>query len=128
MPTPPGQSTFQLRTTLQEIEPPIWRRILVPGVINLDKLHPMGWTNSHLHCFGAAGKLYGTHFDDFPNDEIDEHEVSVLQALRDHKKFVYEYDFGDSGDHEVEIEDFTWSRLARAQVRRVLRWRQLLPA
>lgn len=116
MPSPPGQSTFQVRITLQEVDPPVWRRILVPGAIHLDKLHlvfqaAMGWTNSHLHCFRVADQLYGTNFDDYPDDEIDEHEISVLQALRDHKRFTYEYDFGDSWDHEVEIEDLTRSRL-----------------
>jgi hypothetical protein len=47
---------FQLKVTLEEIEPPIWRRLLMPSDITLAKLHPvlqeaMGWTNSHLHQF-----------------------------------------------------------------------------
>lgn len=114
MPTAPGQSTFQLRITLQRVEPPVWRRLLVPGAIRLDKLHivfqaAMGWTNSHLHRFRVADELYGTHFDDYPEDEIDEHDVSVLQALGHQKTFIYEYDFGDSWDHEVEIENFARS-------------------
>jgi hypothetical protein len=29
-------------------------------------------------------------FDDYPDDEIDEREESVLQALRGHKSFFYE--------------------------------------
>jgi Plasmid pRiA4b ORF-3-like protein len=55
MADPPGQSTFQLKITLENIRPSIWRRVLVPGSIRLAKLHDifqaaMGWTNSHLHC------------------------------------------------------------------------------
>jgi hypothetical protein len=50
------------------------------------------------------------HFDDYPDDEIDEKEVSVLQALRGHKSFVYEYDFGDSWEHRVEVEELMRSR------------------
>lgn len=116
MAAPPGRSTFQLRITLLDVNPSVWRRILVPGAIHLDKLHlvlqaAMGWTNSHLHCFRVAEDLYGTHFDDYPEDEIDEHDVSVLQALRDQERFTYEYDFGDSWDHEIEVEALTRSRV-----------------
>lgn len=75
----------------------------MPGAIHLDKLHvvfqaAMGWTNSHLHCFRVVDTLYGTHSDDYADDEIDEHEISMLKALRDHTRFTYEYDFGDSWD------------------------------
>ena len=110
----PGQSTFQLKITLEEISPPIWRRLLVPGSIRLPRLHDifqvaMGWTNSHLHCFRTADKLYGMHFEDWPDEEIDENEVVVLHALRDQKSCVYEYDFGDGWEHRVEVEALTWS-------------------
>ncbi len=69
VPTPPGQRTFQLRITLQDIRPLIWRQLLVPGCIRLDKLHDifqaaMGWTNSHLHSFQVGDTLYGMHFDE----------------------------------------------------------------
>lgn len=89
----------------------IWRRVLVPGSVRLAKLHDMfqaamGWTDSHLHAFRVGGQLFGMHFDDWAEDEIDEKEVTVLQALRDQRRFVYDYDFGDSWSHEVVIEDF----------------------
>jgi hypothetical protein len=42
---------YDLRVELEEIEPVIWRRILVPGQITLPQLHDllqlvMGWTVS----------------------------------------------------------------------------------
>jgi hypothetical protein len=43
-------------------------------------------------------------FDDYPDDEIDEKGVTVLQALREVRGFVYEYDFGDGWEHHVVIE------------------------
>ena len=132
MPTPPGQSTFRLEITLKEIGPPIWRRLLVPGSIRLAKLHDvfqaaMGWTNSHLHSFRVGEGLYGMHFDDYPEEEIDEKEVSVLQVLRGHKSFIYEYDFGGllgargegRGPHLVS---------RRAQVRGVSCWTNACPS
>jgi hypothetical protein len=35
--------------------------------------------------------------------------VTVLQALREKRRFLYEYDFGDSWEHDGVIEDLTWS-------------------
>ncbi len=47
---------FQIRLSLIGIEPPIWRRVLLPQDLVLPRLHAvlqvvMGWTNSHLHQF-----------------------------------------------------------------------------
>lgn len=71
----------------------------------------MGWTNSHLHSFTIGGQLYGMHFDDYPEGEVDEKEVTVLSAIGEHRRFRYEYDFGDCWDHEVVVEDMRRSRL-----------------
>jgi hypothetical protein len=47
---------YELYVELEDIEPLIWRRLLVPATITLPTLHDllqlaMGWTNSHLHSF-----------------------------------------------------------------------------
>lgn len=107
---------FQLRAQLKRVDPVVWRRLLVPGSARLDKLHlmlqaAMGWTNSHLHCFRVGDLTYGTQFDDNPLDELDEGEVSVTQLLRDERRFLYEYDFGDSWEHDVVVEDRSNLRL-----------------
>jgi hypothetical protein len=107
---------FQLRVQLQELSPVVWRRLLVPGSIRLDKLNlmlqaAMGWTNSHLHCFRIGELTYGMQFDDNPLDELDETALSVTQALKDQRRFVYEYDFGDSWEHDVVVEDRSSRRL-----------------
>jgi hypothetical protein len=113
-PQPPGQSVFRLRIQLRDVDPVIWRRILVPGSIRMAKLSPillgaMGWNNSHLHAFRIGEWRIGMCFDDYPEGEIDEKDVTVLQALREERRFVYEYDFGDGWEHDVVIEDLTWS-------------------
>jgi hypothetical protein len=64
----------------------------------------MGWTDSHLHAFTVGDQRYGMHFDDYPEDEIDENDVSVLRAIGEHRHFSYEYDFGDSWAHSVVVE------------------------
>ena len=112
MPTPPGQSVFRVRIVLDEIAPAVWRRLLIPGTIRLAKLHDifqaaMGWTNSHLHGFTIGDERYGMQFDDYPEDEIDEKQVTVVQAIGKHRRFSYEYDFGDSWQHDVVVEEMT---------------------
>lgn len=107
----PGQGVFQLRITLDEVEPAVWRRLLVPAGVRMAKLHDifqasMGWTNSHLHCFTVGGERYGMLLDEYPDGEIDEKAVTVLRAIGQHRSFGYEYDFGDCWDHEVVVEDF----------------------
>jgi len=52
---------FQLKVTLRDIKPPIWRRVLVDGSAALDEVHDViqaafGWWNSHLHEFRIGGR------------------------------------------------------------------------
>lgn len=47
---------YELHVQLMEIQPIIWRRLLVPAAITLARLHhllqlTLGWTNSKLHSF-----------------------------------------------------------------------------
>ncbi len=41
MPTAPGQPVVDCTIELREVEPRVWRRLLVPGSVRLDKLHRM---------------------------------------------------------------------------------------
>jgi len=52
---------IRLNLTLVDVEPPVWREVVVPGAWHLGKLHEviqvaMGWGDAHLHEF-AAGEL-----------------------------------------------------------------------
>ena len=54
---------FILRIALDEIRPPIWRRLAVPGSITLDLLHDvlnlaMRWEDHHLHEFDFNKRRY----------------------------------------------------------------------
>ncbi len=103
---------FQLKITLAEIEPPIWRRVLVPAEIRLDKLHDvlqaaMGWTNSHLHQFTIRDRRFSDpRFDDDGELEFeDERKVPLDRLVGAGQTLSYEYDFGDSWEHEVLVEE-----------------------
>jgi hypothetical protein len=90
----------------------VWRRLLVPANVRLHKLHvmlqaAMGWNDSHLHAFRIGDESFGMldPDGDSPEDEIDETTVTVTQALRKERQFVYEYDFGDGWEHLVVVEE-----------------------
>jgi hypothetical protein len=109
-PKPTTPTVLQLRIDLEEVDPAIWRRLLVPSGIRLAKLHDifqvaMGWTDSHLHAFTIGDRRYGMHIDDFLDNELDEKKFTVLKALGDERRFRYEYDFGDDWQHHVLVED-----------------------
>jgi Plasmid pRiA4b ORF-3-like protein len=108
-----ANSIYQLKITLRGTEPPIWRRVQTPGEIALAALHDiiqtaMGWTDSHLHCFRTRDATYsspdpGGDFED--SDDESELDVRLDEACpRVKTKMIYEYDFGDSWEHEVVVE------------------------
>ncbi len=101
---------YQLKISLGESKPPIWRRIHVKSDITLAKLHDifqiaMGWTNSHLHQFIIHGVEYGIPDPDYDMDMEDEKKVKLGELIfAEKEKFFYEYDFGDSWEHEILVE------------------------
>jgi hypothetical protein len=102
-------NTFTLRLALLDHSPEVWRRLLAPGSVRLDELHlifqdAMGWTNSHLHQFRIGQALYGMHCEDWPDEELHEVEFKFADIVQQDDRFRYEYDFGDSWEHEVVVE------------------------
>jgi len=82
----------------------------------LDKLHEhiqtaMGWTNSHLHQFEIDKQRYADPMLLEENFEELDCRDSTTTTLSDivpksgkRFQFIYEYDFGDSWNHEVLFE------------------------
>ena len=103
---------YQLKVTLKYIRPSIWRRIEVPAEVTLAELHlilqaAMGWTNSHLHQFKVGRIYYGEpSIDEFSQLNLkDESKARLHKVLSKPKqKMIYEYDFGDSWEHEILME------------------------
>jgi len=79
-------SVYQLKVTLEDIEPPIWRRILVKGDVTLSKLHriiqlAMGWEDYHLHEFMVGEECYAipSPEDPWPMEMKNEKRAKLLQ-------------------------------------------------
>jgi hypothetical protein len=101
---------YRLKVTLRDIKPPIWRRFEVSGQITLFKLHKvlqvvMGWTDSHLHHFLVGNVCYQVPDLEFDAGAVNETRVKLAQLpLGEKSKFYYEYDFGDSWEHEILVD------------------------
>ncbi|MBL8793721.1 MAG: plasmid pRiA4b ORF-3 family protein [Planctomycetia bacterium] len=111
---PSGGEIFQVKVTLVDIRPRIWRRLQTRDC-SLAKLHDliqtgMGWSDGHLHVFEIEGKEYG-HPEQWPkdgmfdDDKLDERKVKLSTLVGNGvKKFRYEYDLGDSWQHAILLE------------------------
>jgi len=100
---------FQVRISLADVTPEVWRRVAVPGAYTLDRMHrviqyAMGWQNYHLHSFEIEGVQYGEPDPDGELDLRDELEVRLDAVAGKDSRFVYTYDFGDWWEHEIAVE------------------------
>lgn len=107
----PEGTIFQLKVTLHDTKPPIWRRVLVEGASTLDQIHEViqaafGWWNYHLHDFKIDGNEYGVPDpdDDWGPPVNDESKVRLDSVVNEGSKFDYTYDFGDWWRHKVVVE------------------------
>jgi hypothetical protein len=109
---------YCLKITLKDVHHPIWRRFVVPSNIHLDELHGvlqtvMGWDNAHLHTFEVRKDRRNVQsykaaewIEDGWDDSLPEEEYT-LESLLSEKgaKIRYVYDFGDSWEHEILLEN-----------------------
>ena len=104
----------RMRIELQDIEPKVWRRVDVPLSSTLAALHEiiqvtMGWHDAHLFEFRIGDRIYGG-----PDSDEEMYDRRVYQArstrlqslvARGVGRFLYIYDFGDSWQHDIVIEE-----------------------
>ncbi len=105
-----GRPLCQLKIRLLGFKPPIWRRVVVTARVKLDVLHrviqtAMGWTDSHMHQFVAGEVYYGQPDAQEDGRMLNEKRHTLADLAPTAKtRFIYEYDFGDSWEHEVLVE------------------------
>lgn len=104
-----GVSIYQLKVSLLETDPLVWRRIEIPSNTSLNNLSyainfSMGWECYHLHLFKISGVEFGASDDGCDPWESDK-TLKVSQAFFISPKLKYIYDFGDGWQHEVAFEE-----------------------
>ncbi|ASB47853.1 plasmid pRiA4b ORF-3 family protein [Alkalitalea saponilacus] len=104
---------YQVKITLNGIEPTVWRELRIPSDLFLHDFHKviqttMGWENGHLHQFMKNGRIFG-FADDEPESRSDKFmdytSIRVMDILKkDGETIRYLYDFGDYWMHEIILE------------------------
>lgn len=105
----PEGAVYQLKVTLRGTRPPIWRRLRVPASVRLPDLHRViqaafGWEEAHLHMFEAGGDRYSVSPRELGPDWRDESRVRLVDLAAPGERIRYEYDFGDSWQHDILVE------------------------
>ena len=99
----------RLKVTLEGVEPPVWRRLVVPSEFTLFDLHcaiqvAMGWEDCHLHDFEIKRQRYALPDADDFGSPLDETRASLRDVAGPRAKIRYQYDFGDSWNHVIVVE------------------------
>jgi len=108
----PSPGVAQLLVTLRHVDPPVWRRLVVPADSTFDQLHryintAVGWLDYHLHEFEVGRRRIAASDADWEGEwpREDEMQVTLQDALADRvRTFLYRYDFGDAWEHDVVVE------------------------
>lgn len=101
---------FQLKISLADSQPLIWRRIVIPVDFTLGQLHwaiqaVMPWLDCHLHEFRIRDAYYGRPDLEERDDQLqNETTMTLSKALRAVRSFIYLYDFGDDWRHTIQVE------------------------
>ena len=106
---------YQIQIALRGFSPKIWRSVLVSSDVLLSEFHyiiqiAMGWEDAHLHQFVKDKTFYVPEkmSDDFfggAMNDVDYQNIKISDLLkRARSKMVYEYDFGDSWEHDIIVE------------------------
>lgn len=100
---------LRMRVSLRGSQPKIWRSFEVPSDFTFYDLHDvlqivMGWENAHLFQFVVddvtlADPEMESEWDFEPADD-----KMLSELLKVNQRFIYEYDFGDSWEHELVVE------------------------
>lgn len=105
------QKLYDIRVELLDVEPRVWRRILVGDDMSLIDLNSviqgaMGWQAAHLSAFEIEGQRYDIAFKtDDPGEIVGKSMTGILtrDLLHPGVEAAFEYDFGDSWWHRIEV-------------------------
>lgn len=104
---------LDIEVTLDGISPRIWRRFLLRDRASFLDLHhaiqdACGWHNAHLFAFHTpSGDVVAAIPNDFGfgDPDPDAAKVSAGDYLKRHRSVAYTYDFGDSWEHTITLNE-----------------------
>ena len=106
----PSSKGLLVTVTLDGMENPVWRRLLVPANAHLGWFHAvlqisMGWSNRHLHQFSFKDKRFSDpSFERYDPLAIDEAKGRLDTLLaRPESILKYHYDFGNAWNHTIRL-------------------------
>ena len=99
----------RLRVAIDEVAPPVVRRVEVPLAMRLDDLHfvlqiAIGWQNCHPFEFRVADKAWGLVDRDVETNPLPAEGATLADVHALGRTFRYGYVFGEDWQHTVEIE------------------------
>ena len=111
-------NVYKMKVTLCD-NPPIWRRLLVPGNLTFSDLHiiiqdSMGWWDQHLHDFELINPLTGNREIIGVSDDESTLDNEIISGLKrrvsdmfslENNIAKYTYDYGDNWVHAIDIEE-----------------------
>lgn len=112
------QKYYQIKVSIKNTHPPVWRRLLIPEGITFHQLNAIiqiafDWCGYHMYNFEIGSTLYGGGISieiPYEDNNLDYYEVKSSKStkidkyFREYKKMKYIYDFGDDWEHEITIE------------------------
>jgi hypothetical protein len=102
-------TVHDLRVTLLDVAPTVWRRLRVPSAISLSVLHAVlqiafGWEDRHLHEWRVGDVTYGPANEEAWGDDLADESAALLGELAPADSVLhYDYDLGDRWEHLVEV-------------------------
>lgn len=106
-----GCGVHRLAVVLDGVEPAVRRELLVRSDTTLEELHALlqvafGWTESHLHAFRIGRARYMRKDQSEDMDARHSHVATLIDVVpKAGDVLVYEYDFGDSWTHSVQVAE-----------------------
>ncbi len=106
---------YEIKVSIENTDPSVWRRLRVPGGISFHELHTIiqlafAWCGYHLYSFEIGGSRYryGTIID-IPRESGYSNKNNAKREPIDRyfegdQNIVYTYDLGDCWKHDITVE------------------------
>lgn len=117
MPAASTVPAYDLRISIEDTVPPVWRTVRLPESLTIPQFHmalqaAFGWEDRHAYaitCVDGTGKRRQIIGPDDATEDLDAEPASgvvlseLLRGREAGATLEYEYDFGDSWTHHVEL-------------------------